>query len=108
LELNTYRPLILHNVLKEMELLADACRSFTEFCVAGVEADRDRIARLVDQSLMLVTALTPHIGYDKAAQAAHKAHHEGKTLREACMELGLLSAEEFDRLVRPEAMTGPG
>jgi fumarate hydratase class II len=90
-----------------MGLLGDACRSFAEFCVVGVEADRERIARLVDQSLMLVTALTPHIGYDKAAQAAHKAHHEGKTLRQACVELDLLSADEFDRLVRPEAMVEP-
>jgi fumarate hydratase class II len=106
LEMNTYRPLMLYNVLLEMTLLADACRSFTEFCVKGLEADRDRIARLVNQSLMLVTALTPHIGYDRAAQAAHKAHHEGKTLRQACVELGLLNAEEFDRLVRPEAMVG--
>jgi fumarate hydratase class II len=106
LEMNTYRPLMLYNVLLEMTLLADACRSFTEFCVKGLEADRDRIAQLVNQSLMLVTALTPHIGYDRAAQAAHKAHHEGKTLQQACVELGLLSVEEFDRLVRPEAMVG--
>jgi fumarate hydratase class II len=106
LEMNTYRPLMLYNVLLEMTLLADACRSFTEFCVKGLEADRDRIAQLVNQSLMLVTALTPHIGYDRAAQAAHKAHHECKTLQQACVELGLLSVEEFDRLVRPEAMVG--
>jgi fumarate hydratase class II len=107
LELNTYRPLILHNVLSALTLLTDACRSFTEHCVAGVEANRERIRELVNQSLMLVTALTPHIGYDRAAHAAHKAHHEGKTLREVCMELNLLSAEDFDRLVRPEDMTGP-
>jgi fumarate hydratase class II len=107
LELNTYRPLILHNVLTALTLLADACRSFTEHCVLGVEANRERIRQMVNQSLMLVTALTPHIGYDRAAQAAHKAHHEGKTLREVCIELGLLSAEDFDRLIRPEDMTGP-
>jgi fumarate hydratase class II len=104
LELNTYRPLMLHNVLQSITLLTDACRSFTEHCVAGVEANRERLSQLVNQSLMLVTALTPHIGYDRAAKAAHKAHHEGKTLRAACMELGLLSGEDFDRLVRAETM----
>jgi fumarate hydratase class II len=107
LQLNTYRPLIAHDVLNSTALLTDACRSFTEHCVAGVEANRERIRQLLNQSLMLVTALTPHIGYDRAAQAAHKAHHEGKTLREACIELKLMSAEDFDRLVRPEAMLGP-
>jgi fumarate hydratase class II len=106
LELNTYRPLIVHNVLQSITLLTDACRSFKEHCVAGLEANRERIKQLVNQSLMLVTALTPHIGYDRAAQAAHKAHHENKTLREACVELGLMSGEEFDRLVRPESMLG--
>jgi fumarate hydratase class II len=106
LELNTYRPLIVHNVLQSITLLIDACQSFKEHCVAGVEASRERIKQLVSQSLMLVTALTPHIGYDRAAQAAHKAHHENKTLREACVELGLMSGDEFDRLVRPESMIG--
>jgi fumarate hydratase class II len=106
LELNTYRPLILSNVLHSVTLLTDACRSFTDHCVVGLVADRERIAELLDQSLMLVTALSPHLGYDKAAQVAHKAHHERKTLKDACVELGCLSAEEFERLVRAEAMIG--
>ncbi|MFL5245098.1 MAG: class II fumarate hydratase [Gemmataceae bacterium] len=106
LELNTYRPVILHNVLHSITLLSDACRSFTDFCVAGLEADRERIAELVERSLMLVTALSPHLGYDKAAKVARKAHLEGKTLREACIDMGFLSGEDFDRFVRPEAMVG--
>jgi fumarate hydratase class II len=108
LELNTYRPLILHNVLNSITLLTDACLSFTRYCVVGVEANRERIRQLVNQSLMLITALTPHIGYDRAAQAAHKAHHEGKSLREVCIELGFTGADDFDRKVQPETMLGPG
>jgi fumarate hydratase class II len=106
LELNTYRPLILYNVFHSITLLTDAVRSFTEFCVVGLEADQERIAELVDQSLMLVTALSPHIGYDKAAEVVHKAHRERKTLREACIDLGCLNSDEFDRLVRVETMIG--
>jgi fumarate hydratase, class II len=108
LELNTYRPLILINVLHSVTLLTDACRSFTDHCVVGLEADRERIAELLNRSLMLVTALSPHLGYDKAAEVAHKAHHERKTLKDACVELGCLSAEEFERLVRAESMIGGG
>jgi fumarate hydratase class II len=107
-ELNVFKPVIIHNVLHSVRLLADAGRSFAEHCVAGIEPDRERIGHYLHNSLMLVTALNPRIGYDKAAKVAQKAHAEGKSLREACVELGYLSGEEFDRLVRPEAMIRPG
>ncbi len=107
-ELNVFKPLIIYNVLHSTRLLGDACRSFTEHCVEGLEPNREQIQRHVNNSLMLVTALNPRIGYDKAAKTAKKAHAEGKTLREACVELGYLSGEEFDALVRPEKMIGPG
>jgi fumarate hydratase class II len=107
-ELNVFKPLIVHDFLHSTRLLADACRQFTDHLVVGLEADRERIAGFVRDSLMLVTALTPHIGYDKAAKVAHKAHHEKTSLREACLTLGYLTGEEFDRLVRPEAMIRPG
>jgi fumarate hydratase class II len=103
-ELNVFKPLIIHDFLHSARLLTDACRSFTDYLVVGLEADRERIAQLMQSSLMLVTALSPHIGYDKAAQVAHKAHHEHTTLREAALTLGYLTGEEFDRLVRPETM----
>jgi fumarate hydratase class II len=106
-ELNVFKPLIIHNFLHSTTLLADACRQFTDHLVVGLEADRERIAELMRGSLMLVTALTPHIGYDKAAKVAHKAHHENTTLRDAAMALGYLTGEEFDRLVRPEQMIHP-
>jgi fumarate hydratase class II len=106
LELNVFKPMMIFNLLQSIRLLGDACRSFADNCVAGIEADRERIAELVDRSLMLVTALNPHIGYDNAAKIAHKAHADGLTLKEAAVELGLLTAEEFDRLVRPENMVG--
>jgi fumarate hydratase class II len=107
-ELNVFKPLIIHNVLHSARLLADACRSFTANCVAGLAANREQIQKHLTNSLMLVTALNPRIGYDKAAQTAKKAHKEGKTLRQAAVELGFLTGEEFDALVRPERMTGPG
>jgi fumarate hydratase, class II len=103
-ELNVFKPLIVHDFLHSTRLLTDACRSFTDHLVVGLEADRERIARLMESSLMLVTALSPQIGYDKAARVAHKAHHEGTTLREAALALGYLTGEDFDRLVRPEKM----
>jgi fumarate hydratase class II len=108
LELNVFKPLIIHNVLGSVRLLADACESFDRHCAAGIEPDRARIQALVERSLMLVTALAPIIGYDRAARIAKKAHAEGLTLREAALALGDLTAEEFDRAVRPEAMTRPG
>src|SRR5206468_784769 len=107
LELNVYKPLLIHAFLQSTRLLADGCRSFDEHCARGIEPDERRIAELVERSLMLVTALSPHIGYDRAAEIAKKAHHEGRTLREAALELGYVSGEDFDRWVRPEAMTGP-
>ena len=106
-ELNVFKPLIIHNLLHSTRLLTDACRSFTEHLVRGLEANRAQLQRYVESSLMLVTALSPRIGYDKAAAVAKKAYHENKTLKEVCVELGLLSAEEFDRIVRPEQMLGP-
>jgi fumarate hydratase, class II len=107
LELNVNKPVIARNVLHSVELLADAAGTFTDFCVVGIEPDRERIRAHVENSLMLVTALTPIIGYDKAAEVAKKAHHEGSSLRDAALALGYLSAEEFDRNVRPESMTHP-
>ncbi len=105
-ELNVFKPVIIHNVLQSMRLIADGALSFEEHCARGIDADRGRIAELVKRSLMLVTALNPHIGYDKAAQIAKKAHHDGSSLREAALALGFVSAEEFDAWVRPEAMVG--
>ncbi len=107
LELNVCKPVIIHNVLHSMLLLGDACRAFRQFAVEGLEPDRERIRQHVDNSLMLVTALNPLIGYDKAADVAKKAHKEGTTLREACLALGYLSAEQFDAAVRPEEMVHP-
>jgi len=103
-ELNVYKPLMAANVIRSGRLLADACDSFREFAVEGLEANRERIADLVGRSLMLVTALSPRIGYDRAAEVAKKAHHDGTTLREAALALGHVSAEEFDEIVRPERM----
>jgi len=107
-ELNVMKPLIIHNFLRSVQLLADACVSFTDNCAIGIEPDRDRIGDLVSRSLMLVTALNPHIGYDNAAKIAKNAHHKGITLRESALELGLLTAEQFDAWVRPGEMVGAG
>jgi fumarate hydratase class II len=106
LELNTMRPLIISNFLHSARILAGATKAFREFCVAGAELNRDRIAEHVDRSLMLVTALSPVIGYDKAAAIAHKANHEGTTLREAALALGYISAADFDRVIDPALMVG--
>jgi fumarate hydratase class II len=106
-ELNVFKPLIIHDFLHSTRLLTDASRQFTDHLVLGLEADRERIDHLMRASLMLVTALTPHLGYDKAARVAHKAHHDGSTLREAAVALGYLTGEDFDRLVRPETMVRP-
>ena len=107
LELNVFKPMIGANVLRSIDLLSTAMTSFAERCVAGLEPNRARIAELVDRSLMLVTALAPEIGYDNAAKIAKHAHHENLTLRQAALALGLVDAVTFDRLVRPETMTGP-
>jgi fumarate hydratase class II len=106
-ELSVFKPVIIHNLLHSIRLLADSCRSFTDYCVVGIQADQARIQHFLANSLMLVTALSPRIGYDKSAQVAYKAHQEGKTLREACVEVGFLTGEEFDALVKPEKMLGP-
>jgi fumarate hydratase class II len=106
-ELNVFKPVMIRNLLHSTGILADACRTFREFCVEGLRPNRERIAELVDRSLMLVTALSPSIGYDKAAEIAEKAHREGVSLKEAAVELGYLSEEEYDEAVRPERMTGP-
>ena len=107
LELNVCKPVIIHNVLHSVGLLADACRSFREYAVEGLEPDRPQINRHLRNSLMLVTALNPIIGYDRSAKVAKKAHKEGTTLREAALALGFLTAEQFDAAVRPEEMTHP-
>jgi fumarate hydratase class II len=106
-ELNVFKPLIIHNFLQSVRLLGDGCLSFEENCARGIEADEKRIGQLMHESLMLVTALNPHVGYDKAAQIAKKAHKEGTTLKEAAVALGHVTAEQFDAWVQPEDMVGP-
>jgi fumarate hydratase class II len=107
-ELNVFKPVIVFNFLNSVRLLADACNSFTDDCVVGIQIDAKRIEQNVNNSLMLVTALSSKIGYDKAAEIAHKAYQEGLSLREAVLKLGYLKEKEFDELVRPERMISPG
>jgi fumarate hydratase, class II len=107
LQLNVFKPVMIRNFLHSAGILADGCRNFREFCVEGLRAREDVIAGHVERSLMLVTALSPRIGYDKAAEIAKKAHKEQTTLMEAAVELGYLTAEEYDEAVRPDRMTGP-
>jgi len=106
-ELNVFKPVMIHNLLHSIRLLSDACRSFNEHCVAGIQVNRERVDAYLQSSLMLVTALSPRIGYDNAAKVAKLAHHDGSTLKEATLKLGLLTGEEFDAIVRPEKMLGP-
>ncbi len=106
-ELNVFKPVMIHNLLHSVRLLTDSCHSFKTYCVDGLSPNRERINQHLNNSLMLVTALSPKIGYDNAAKVAKKAHAEGKTLRQAAVEMGLLSGEEFDQVVRPEKMIGP-
>jgi fumarate hydratase, class II len=106
-ELNVFKPLMIHNLLHSIRLLADACGSFTDHLVVGLKPNREQIEVLMQRSLMLVTALTPTLGYDTAAAVAKKAYAEAKTLREVCLELGYLTGEEFDQVVQPAAMTHP-
>jgi fumarate hydratase class II len=106
-ELNVYKPVIIHNFLHSVRLLSDACHSFTDHCIVGIEANHEKIAGYVADSLMLVTALNPHIGYDKAAQIAKKAHKEKSSLKDAALALGHLTSEQFDSWVIPSAMTHP-
>ncbi|WP_274369538.1 class II fumarate hydratase [Morganella morganii] len=105
-ELNVFRPMVIHNFLQSVRLLADGMRSFNEHCAVGIEPNRERISQLLNESLMLVTALNTHIGYDKAAEIAKKAHKEGLTLKASAMKLGYLTDAEFDAWVRPEDMVG--
>jgi fumarate hydratase class II len=98
---------MIHNLLNSIRLLKDACRGFVEFCIEGLELNRERIDENLNNSLMLVTALNPHIGYDNSARIAKNAHKKGITLRESAVELGLLTEEQFDRYVKPEEMTHP-
>jgi fumarate hydratase class II len=107
-ELNVFKPLIIHNVLQSVRLLGDACLNFDRFCAAGIEPNRPRIEENLSRSLMLVTALNPHIGYDNAAKIAKKAHKDGTTLKEAAVALGLLTADQFDQWVDAAKMTRPG
>ncbi|XP_076314162.1 fumarate hydratase, mitochondrial-like isoform X3 [Tachypleus tridentatus] len=106
-ELNVFKPMIVANLLRSSRLIADSCVSFTNNCVAGIQANKERISKLLNESLMLVTALNPHIGYDKAAKIAKTAHKDGATLKETAIKLGLLTSEQFDKLVKPEEMLGP-
>lgn len=107
LELNVFKPVIIHNLLHSIRILADACGAFTTYLVVGIQPNQSQIQTYLNQSLMLVTALTPRIGYDQAAQVAKHAHQTGQTLREACVDLGFLSAEDFDQFVQPDQMTYP-
>lgn len=103
-QLNVFKPVMLHNVLESIRLLSDACRAFDEHCARGIEPNVVRIREHLDTSLMLVTALNPHIGYERAAEIALKAHHEGVSLKAAALSLGHVTAEQFDEWVRPEDM----
>jgi fumarate hydratase class II len=105
-QLNVFKPVILHNLLESIDLLGDACRSFDQYCARGLEPNLDRIRQHVEESLMLVTALNPHIGYDNAAKIAKTAHKKGQTLKATAIELGLVTAEQFDLWVKPEDMVG--
>ncbi|MBE7382880.1 MAG: class II fumarate hydratase [Leptolyngbya sp. SIO1E4] len=106
-ELNVFKPLMIHNLLQSIRLLTDACRTFTDYLIIGLEPNHEQIQTFLKNSLMLVTALNPIIGYDRAAQVAKKAYREGKTLQAACVELGFLTAAEFDQQVRPAEMVSP-
>ncbi len=106
-ELNVYKPVMIHNLLHSIRLIRDACHGFVEYCIKGIELNREQIEEHLKDSLMLVTALNPHIGYDKAAQVAKNAHKKGISLRDSAMELGFLSGEDFDKFVNPEDMTHP-
>ena len=105
-QLNVFMPLIAYNFLQSVRLLTDSIASFNEKCVKGIQANEDKMQAYLNASLMLVTVLNPHIGYEKAAMIAKKAYAEDKTLKEACLELGFLSEEEYDNIVRPEKMVG--
>lgn len=106
-ELNVFKPLVVSNVLRSIRLLSDCSRAFTSNCVVGIKANRENIDKIMNESLMLVTALNEHIGYDKAAKIAKTAHKEGTTLKQSALKLGYLTEEQFNEWVRPEKMLGP-
>ena len=106
-ELNVFKPVIIYNLLHSIRLLTDCCKNFTDYCIRGLKVNKEKIDNYLNNSLMLVTALSPVTGYDRAAKIALKAHNEGKTLKQACLELGFLSEEEFSSVVKPEKMVGP-
>jgi fumarate hydratase class II len=106
-ELNVFKPVMIHNFLHSIRLLKDACRGFVDYAIVGIELNREQIDRHLNNSLMLVTALNEHIGYDNAAKIAKTAHKNGSTLRETAIELGILTGEQFDEYVKPEEMTRP-
>ena len=106
-ELNVFKPVIIHNLLHSIRLIHDACHGFVEYCIAGLDLNREKIDEHLRDSLMLVTALNEHIGYDNAAKIAKNAHKKGISLRESAIELELLTGEQFDEWVKPEEMTHP-
>lgn len=106
-ELNVFKPMIVANVLRSITLLSDSCNSFNKNCVKGIQVNQERVDELLQKSLMLVTALNPHIGYDNAAKIAKTAHKEGLTLKETALKLGLLTEQQFDEWVNPADMLGP-
>jgi fumarate hydratase class II len=106
-QLNVFKPLIAYNMLESIELLAGGCQAFDQHCIIGLQPDEHRIAELVERSLMLVTALTPKIGYDRASEIAKYAHEHSLTLRDAALQVAAISGEEFDRCVQPKAMVHP-
>ena len=106
-ELNVFKPMIVRNVLQSIRLVSDACISFSKNCVVGIQPNKERISTLLNESLMLVTALNPHIGYDNAAKIAKNAHKKGLTLKQSALELEILTEEQFDDWVKPENMIGP-
>ena len=108
LQLNVFKPVMIYNLLQSIRLLADGCRNFQQHCVADLQPDAAQMAAHLENGLMLVTALNPHIGYDKAAEIAKKAYNEGSTLRQAALQLGYLNDEQFDQWVRPQDMLGAG
>ncbi len=106
-ELNVFKPVMIHNLLHSIRLIHDACHGFVAYCIDGMTINREKIDEYLRDSLMLVTALNPHIGYDKSAKIAKHAHQKGISLRESAIELGFLTGEDFDRWVKPEEMTHP-
>mmetsp|Transcript_2619 Transcript_2619/g.3054 ORF Transcript_2619/g.3054 Transcript_2619/m.3054 type:complete len:144 (-) Transcript_2619:2873-3304(-) len=106
-ELNVFKPVMASNLLSSIRLIGDACRSFRIHCVEGIVANEEKISKVLNESLMLVTALNPKIGYDNASKVAKNAHKKGLTLKQSCLDLNMLSEEEFDQWVRPENMLGP-